>query len=336
MSKVAVWMTNYNEETHIARAIGSVIGQTFTDLTLYVVDNYSTDGAPAIIADAAASDPRIVVVKPPEGLMGIELMKFCWDDVLHRGEQTYSIHLGGHDIWNTSDYLQKLVARMDKEMIEHGAAGRMPVILYTDTWQVDNENRIVGRYQDIMQTGQITAHLIPQYVITGVNSPQLFGLWNEYVRRKIPVRHCCGGWDHLVVAEAAMHGMLLFEPSLQLIMRALKPGDDLVKYGQRHFSKARLAAGDQDFREQLEWVTYLVKGSLGGIPENGRSFYQTLLCSSMFATYFALRGHNLHCVPGGNEQFMTRPEVLEIINHLGEVTRLLSELVKTSQNLDSV
>lgn len=335
MSKVAVWMTNYASEAHIERAIATVLGQTFTDLTLYIIDNYSPGEAPKLIAAIAKEDPRVAIIEPPKDLMGIELMKFCWDDLLHRGEQTYSIHIGGHDLWNKSNHLETLVNRMDKEIPANAMADRQVSLLYTDTWQVNEQNQIVGRYQDIMQTGQILQALLPQYVISGVNSPQLFGLWNENIRRKIPLRFCCGGWDHLVVAEAALHGMILFETSdIQLIMRALKPGDDLVKYGQRHFSKARLAAGDQDFREQLNWVHYLVRNGLGEVPEESRRFYYTLLSASMFATYFALRGHNLHCVPGANEQFMARPEVLQMVNSLGEVTRLLQELTKTSQNLD--
>ena len=100
MGKVAVWMPVYNEERHLRAALESVLGQHYRDFTLYVSNNHSTDGSSAIIQEYAAqsSDPKIVCLKPPTHLPGIQHMKFMWDYLHSEGSHTYSIHVGGHDL----------------------------------------------------------------------------------------------------------------------------------------------------------------------------------------------------------------------------------------------
>jgi glycosyltransferase involved in cell wall biosynthesis len=58
--KVSVVITAYNREQYIAQAIESVLGQTFSDLELIVVDDCSSDRT-ATIAQSYAPDPRVRV-----------------------------------------------------------------------------------------------------------------------------------------------------------------------------------------------------------------------------------------------------------------------------------
>jgi hypothetical protein len=58
-------MPVYNGERFVEAAIRSVLGQTVADLELIVIDDGSTDGTPAILADAAASDDRVVIRRQP-------------------------------------------------------------------------------------------------------------------------------------------------------------------------------------------------------------------------------------------------------------------------------
>lgn len=57
---VSVIIPLYNKERDVARAIGSVLAQTFADLEVVVVDDGSTDGGSCIVA--TFSDPRIRMV----------------------------------------------------------------------------------------------------------------------------------------------------------------------------------------------------------------------------------------------------------------------------------
>ncbi|HUM56787.1 MAG TPA: glycosyltransferase family A protein, partial [Bacillota bacterium] len=55
--KVSVVMPNYNGEKHIKQAIDSVLGQTYENLELIIVDDNSSDGSKNIIE--AYDDKRL-------------------------------------------------------------------------------------------------------------------------------------------------------------------------------------------------------------------------------------------------------------------------------------
>ena len=61
-ARVSVVMPVYNGERFLAEAIASVLGQTFADFELNIVDDGSTDGSRAIIEEYAHRDSRIVPV----------------------------------------------------------------------------------------------------------------------------------------------------------------------------------------------------------------------------------------------------------------------------------
>ncbi len=68
--KVSVIIPSYNGEQFIAEAVSSILGQTWRDLELIVVDDGSTDGTRAILRELAAGDGRMrVIEKPNEGLI---------------------------------------------------------------------------------------------------------------------------------------------------------------------------------------------------------------------------------------------------------------------------
>ena len=64
--RVSVVTPAYNAAPYLAQAIGSILGQTFTDLELIVVDDASTDATAAILA--GYHDPRLRVVRNDRNL----------------------------------------------------------------------------------------------------------------------------------------------------------------------------------------------------------------------------------------------------------------------------
>jgi glycosyltransferase involved in cell wall biosynthesis len=60
---VSVTMCVFNGEAFVGQAIESILGQTFADLELIVVDDGSTDGTAAVLA--GYSDPRLQVLSKP-------------------------------------------------------------------------------------------------------------------------------------------------------------------------------------------------------------------------------------------------------------------------------
>ena len=62
--KVTIGMPVYNGARHLARALDSLLAQTFTDFELVIADNASTDRTGDICKDYAARDARIRVRAP--------------------------------------------------------------------------------------------------------------------------------------------------------------------------------------------------------------------------------------------------------------------------------
>lgn len=62
MIKVSVIIPVYNVERYLRVCLDSVVNQTLKDIEIICVDDGSTDGSPAILAEYAAKDPRVRVI----------------------------------------------------------------------------------------------------------------------------------------------------------------------------------------------------------------------------------------------------------------------------------
>src|SRR5512135_1833139 len=66
---ISVCMPVYNAERYIARAVESILGQTFGDFEFLILDDGSTDGSLEILRRYANHDPRIrLTSRPNKGL----------------------------------------------------------------------------------------------------------------------------------------------------------------------------------------------------------------------------------------------------------------------------
>ena len=60
---ISVVLAVFNGERHLEASLRSVVGQSFADFELIVVDDGSTDGTPDILADVQRADSRVVLVR---------------------------------------------------------------------------------------------------------------------------------------------------------------------------------------------------------------------------------------------------------------------------------
>ena len=60
--KISVIVPVYNVQQYLHRCVDSILGQTFTDFELILVDDGSPDGCPAICDEYAVKDSRIHVI----------------------------------------------------------------------------------------------------------------------------------------------------------------------------------------------------------------------------------------------------------------------------------
>lgn len=105
--KVSVIVPVYNAEKYLHRCVDSILGQTFTDFELLLVDDGSTDGSAAICDEYANLNSRVRVFHKPNGgvssarNLGLDYAKGEW------------IAFIDSDDWVSADYLKNLMGNSE-------------------------------------------------------------------------------------------------------------------------------------------------------------------------------------------------------------------------------
>jgi glycosyltransferase involved in cell wall biosynthesis len=89
VTSVSIVIPSYNHAAFIGDAVRSVLGQTFSDLELIVIDDGSRDATPYILRQLAATDTRIrLIVRTNRGAAatineGVQMAKGRWIGILN-------------------------------------------------------------------------------------------------------------------------------------------------------------------------------------------------------------------------------------------------------------
>jgi len=105
---VSVVMPVYNGEKYVARAIESILHQTFRDFELLIIDDGSTDATAGILADYAARDARIRVLAQPQNT-GVALAATCG---CREARGTYLARMDADDV-STTDRFERQVTFLE-------------------------------------------------------------------------------------------------------------------------------------------------------------------------------------------------------------------------------
>lgn len=111
-TKVSVVIPVYNVGKQLETCLQSVIGQTFPDIEIIVVNDGSTDNSPEIIARFARHDSRIVVIDKPNE--GVAWARQCGVNAAH-GE--YIQYLDGDD-YLEPDAIERLYRKATDEQAD--------------------------------------------------------------------------------------------------------------------------------------------------------------------------------------------------------------------------
>jgi glycosyltransferase involved in cell wall biosynthesis len=138
--RVSILTTVYNAAEFLPVVIECVHAQTFTDWELVLVDDGSTDGSRAQLADLA--DPRIRVTLLPQNVGRLHAIRHAFD--LARGE--YVAILDADDVARP-DRLAKQVALLDAR----------PEVLLVGSWarMIDEHGTSIGAFHPPVDEGQI-------------------------------------------------------------------------------------------------------------------------------------------------------------------------------------
>lgn len=105
---VSVVMCVYNGEDYLAQALDSVQGQSFTDWECVVVDDGSTDGTPAILADYTRRDGRFRICRNERNLR----LQASLNRGLALAEGRYLLRMDADDV-SRGDRMERQVAFME-------------------------------------------------------------------------------------------------------------------------------------------------------------------------------------------------------------------------------
>jgi glycosyltransferase involved in cell wall biosynthesis len=126
---VCICIPTYNAEKTIAGTIRSVLGQTYSNLTIQVVDNHSTDGTVAVVEGLA--DDRITLHRNPVNVGGEGNFNRCI--ALAKGKYTAIYH--ADDI-----YEPEMVATQVAYLEQHPQASAV----FTEALLIDEFDQLIG------------------------------------------------------------------------------------------------------------------------------------------------------------------------------------------------
>ena len=133
---VAILMATFNGERFVAEQIKSIQEQTFTDWTLYVRDDLSTDATLPVVQNMAKKDKRIVIVSNYE--RGGAKKNF--EALLRDVSADYYFFSDQDDIWMP----KKIEMTLEKmKEVENQHPG-VPVAIHTDLQVVNQELQIIA------------------------------------------------------------------------------------------------------------------------------------------------------------------------------------------------
>jgi glycosyltransferase involved in cell wall biosynthesis len=112
--RVIIGSPLFNHANDFREAIESILGQTFTDFALVLVDDCSTDETPAIAREYVALDSRVSYVVNTERLGLVDNARRVFDLARARHpEAEYFAWASDHDLWHPR-WLQELVNTLDR------------------------------------------------------------------------------------------------------------------------------------------------------------------------------------------------------------------------------
>lgn len=190
--RVSIGMPAFNLEGTVARAIESVLDQTFGDFELLVSDNASTDGTEAICRRYAAADARIRYTRQVTPITPFENFRF----VLDTARAPYFMWLPADD-YARPRLLEQAVAVLDARP---GVVCCVPGVEFLDAdgrrWRSSGTFALAGGLRDNVE----------KFLEDPRDNSRFYGLYRrEVVRAVLPARPYYA-FDWVLSIASLLHG----------------------------------------------------------------------------------------------------------------------------------
>lgn len=121
MAMISVIVPVYKVEVYLRRCVDSILGQTFDDFELILVDDGSPDGCPAICDEYAVKDARVHVIHQENG--GLSAARNAGIDWAFANSDSQWLTFIDSDDWVHSEYLERLIDAAHEHNVSVGVCG---------------------------------------------------------------------------------------------------------------------------------------------------------------------------------------------------------------------
>ncbi|MEO9189011.1 MAG: glycosyltransferase family A protein [Acetobacteraceae bacterium] len=236
----------YNSAETVARAIDSVLRQTWTSVSLTVIDDGSNDGTADILAFYAARYPHVRLKRNRRNGGAIA----AFQRAFWHGDADFVMPKSGDDVI-APDFIERtmgvLLATPDCAMCH--AAGLVFTGLDDTRGGYPPEHRLCATGADPVARAR---HVMRRYT----SSPSFWGVYRRAaVDQLSPIRYRAG-WDHALLAELALLGEIRHVPEILYWRRdGGKPVSRLARAATR---QARAGLPAEDPLGDPSWRTPLI------------------------------------------------------------------------------
>lgn len=287
---------------YLRAALDSLLGQTFTDLELVVVDNGSRDETPAILQEYARRDPRIRVERSDVNRGA------AWSHnrtvELARGEL---FRWATHDDAGAPTYLERCVEALD--------ASPSAVMARPRAIEIDEAGNVLFEHPDALDCSQARPRARFAEVLLR-NHPcfDVYGVVRTAVLRRTGLIGRYPSSDRVLLAELALHGPWVRVPEA-LFLHRQHPERSVRKFPSRH---ERALWFDPSLAGKLQFPVWRLGGEyMAGVRRAPLGAAEKLACAALLAPW----GWNTRRALRGDLWIALRQLVTGQRTHLGESAR---------------
>lgn len=121
MPQISVIVPVYKVEPYLHRCVDSILGQTFTDFELILVDDGSPDGCPAICDEYAQQDSRVRVIHQENG--GLSAARNAGIDWAFEHSNSQWLSFVDSDDWVHPEYLERVLTAATEHNVSISICG---------------------------------------------------------------------------------------------------------------------------------------------------------------------------------------------------------------------
>lgn len=225
-SRVALGMTLYNKAGHLREAMDSILAQTFSDFTLVLLDDASSDETEAVAGEYVARDGRVRYFRHAER----QAMIATWREVVELAGREcpsaeYFAWASDHDRWDPG-WLDSMVAELDRDP---GV-----VLAYPMTRRMTEAGEEIQKGPRLFETDGVVdlQSRWSYYCRYGVGAGDMvYGLMRLDVLRRAGIFRTVLRPDRMLIAEMTLFGRIRQVPAV-LWFRRQSPASSVTR--QRH------------------------------------------------------------------------------------------------------